>query len=119
LQWVVSVQWNYFYELEYLSLMVVRVSLNGLKRCTKILCGNIIETFWNSCCSCQHGMDYIINIELVHTPALVFVGLMALPSIGPEICVASLITGIRNHVDKYVITKRYYQLMPLSLAIRL
>ncbi|KRY61079.1 hypothetical protein T03_538 [Trichinella britovi] len=39
-------------------------------------------------------MDYIINIELVHTPALVFVGLMALPSIGPEICVASLITGI-------------------------
>ncbi|KRY05013.1 hypothetical protein T12_6913, partial [Trichinella patagoniensis] len=38
-------------------------------------------------------MDYIINIELVHTPALVFVGLMALPSIGPEICVASLITG--------------------------
>ncbi|KRY37337.1 hypothetical protein T01_10064 [Trichinella spiralis] len=40
---------------------------------------------------------------------------MALPSIGPEICVASLITGIRNHVDKYVITK-HYQLMPLSLA---
>ncbi|KRZ94508.1 hypothetical protein T08_4237, partial [Trichinella sp. T8] len=35
-QWVVSVQWNYFYKLEYLSLMVVRVSLNGLKRCTKI-----------------------------------------------------------------------------------
>ncbi|KRX62981.1 hypothetical protein T06_7870, partial [Trichinella sp. T6] len=23
---------------------------------------------------------------------------------------------IRNHVDKYVITKHYYQLMPLSLA---
>ncbi|KRY02923.1 hypothetical protein T12_2823 [Trichinella patagoniensis] len=38
-------------------------------------------------------MDYIINIELVHTPALVFVGLMVLPSIGPEICVASLIRG--------------------------
>ncbi|KRX34345.1 hypothetical protein T06_15050 [Trichinella sp. T6] len=35
-QWVVSVQWNYFYKLEYLSLMVVQVSLNGLKRCTKI-----------------------------------------------------------------------------------
>ncbi|KRX50613.1 hypothetical protein T09_2033, partial [Trichinella sp. T9] len=35
-QWVVSVQWNYFYELEYLSLIVVRVSFNGLKRCTKI-----------------------------------------------------------------------------------
>ncbi|KRZ47756.1 hypothetical protein T02_13229 [Trichinella nativa] len=33
---VVSVQWNYFYVLEYLSLMVVQVSLNGLKRCTKI-----------------------------------------------------------------------------------
>ncbi|KRZ75695.1 hypothetical protein T08_4900, partial [Trichinella sp. T8] len=32
-------------------------------------------------------MDYIINIELVHTPAL-----MALPSIGPEICVVSFIT---------------------------
>ncbi|KRX34837.1 hypothetical protein T05_15597 [Trichinella murrelli] len=34
---------------------------------------NIIETFWNSCCSCQHGMDDIINIEqiYVHTPALV------------------------------------------------
>ncbi|KRZ95367.1 hypothetical protein T08_7876 [Trichinella sp. T8] len=93
LQWVVSVQWNYFYKLEYLSLMVVQVSLNGLKRCTKILCFNIIETFWNSCCSCQHGMYYIINIELVHTPAL-----------------------IRNHVDKYIITKHYYQLMPLSLA---
>ncbi|KRX32937.1 hypothetical protein T05_13024, partial [Trichinella murrelli] len=31
-----SVQWNYFYKLEYLSLMVVQVSLNGLKRCTKI-----------------------------------------------------------------------------------
>ncbi|KRY37409.1 hypothetical protein T01_13559, partial [Trichinella spiralis] len=56
-QWVVSVQWNYFYKLEYLSLMVVRVSLNGLKRCTKIF------------------------------------GLMALPSIAPEICVASLIIG--------------------------
>ncbi|KRY07285.1 hypothetical protein T12_8306 [Trichinella patagoniensis] len=25
-------------------------------------------------------------------------------------------TKIRNHVDKYVITKHYYQLMPLSLA---
>ncbi|KRY54835.1 hypothetical protein T03_16347 [Trichinella britovi] len=24
--------------------------------------------------------------------------------------------AIRNHVDKYVITKHYYQLMPLSLA---
>ncbi|KRY04234.1 hypothetical protein T03_10391, partial [Trichinella britovi] len=35
-QWVVSVQWNYLYKLEYLSLMVVRVSLIGLKRCTKI-----------------------------------------------------------------------------------
>ncbi|KRY24715.1 hypothetical protein T01_8785, partial [Trichinella spiralis] len=35
-QRVVSRQCNYFYELEYLSLMVVRVSLNGLKRCTKI-----------------------------------------------------------------------------------
>ncbi|KRX64941.1 hypothetical protein T09_2895, partial [Trichinella sp. T9] len=35
-QWVVSVQWNYLYKLEYLSLMVIRVSLNGLKRCTKI-----------------------------------------------------------------------------------
>ncbi|KRX47371.1 hypothetical protein T09_3108, partial [Trichinella sp. T9] len=83
-------------------------------------------------------MDYIINIELVHTPALVFVGLMALASIGPEISVASLITGIphtslvvrfaisafgeyfcriRNHVEKYVITKHYYQLMPLSLVM--
>ncbi|XP_003367602.1 hypothetical protein Tsp_13141 [Trichinella spiralis] len=72
------------------------------------------------------------------------VGLMALPSTCPEICVASLITGvriyreysrfalmnesaaffgnypllkcgvftkIRNHVDKYVITKHYYQLL--------
>ncbi|KRZ95247.1 hypothetical protein T08_5265 [Trichinella sp. T8] len=79
-QWVVSVQWNYFYKLEYLSLMVVQVSLNGLKRCTKIF------------------------------------GLMALSSITPEICVTSLIAIIRNHVDKYVITKHYYQLMPLSLA---
>ncbi|KRX26397.1 hypothetical protein T07_277 [Trichinella nelsoni] len=48
LQWVVSVQWNYFYELEYLSLMVVQVSLNGLKRCTKICNvrqhnGNVLE----------------------------------------------------------------------------
>ncbi|KRX88863.1 hypothetical protein T12_3262 [Trichinella patagoniensis] len=25
-------------------------------------------------------------------------------------------TKIRNHVDKYVITKHYYQLMPLCLA---
>ncbi|KRY33304.1 hypothetical protein T01_3966 [Trichinella spiralis] len=25
-------------------------------------------------------------------------------------------TKIRNHVDKYVITKHYHQLMPLSLA---
>ncbi|KRZ76715.1 hypothetical protein T08_2504 [Trichinella sp. T8] len=34
---------------------------------------DIIGTFWNSCCSCQHGMDYIINIEQIyaHTPALV------------------------------------------------
>ncbi|XP_003380408.1 nuclear transcription factor Y subunit B [Trichinella spiralis] len=35
-QRVVSGQWNYFYELEYLSLMVVRVSLSGLKRCTNL-----------------------------------------------------------------------------------
>ncbi|XP_003381194.1 hypothetical protein Tsp_07760 [Trichinella spiralis] len=35
-QWVVSVQWNYFYKLECLSLMVVQVSFNGLKRCTKV-----------------------------------------------------------------------------------
>ncbi|KRZ47754.1 hypothetical protein T02_3144 [Trichinella nativa] len=63
---------------------------------------------------------------------------MALLSIGPEICVASLIAyivhhislvvrvaisafeyfcRIRNHVDKYVITKhKKHQLMPLSLA---
>ncbi|KRX51475.1 hypothetical protein T06_8271, partial [Trichinella sp. T6] len=62
---------------------------------------------------------------------------MALLSIGPEICVASLIAGvhhislvvrvaisafeyfcrIRNYVDKYVITKhKKHQLMPLSLA---
>ncbi|KRX16775.1 hypothetical protein T07_12344, partial [Trichinella nelsoni] len=40
-QWVVSVQWNYFYKLEYLSLMVVQVSLNGLKRCTKI-CNTLV-----------------------------------------------------------------------------
>ncbi|KRX33101.1 hypothetical protein T09_1530 [Trichinella sp. T9] len=26
-------------------------------------------------------------------------------------------TNIRNHVDKYVITKHYSQLMPLSLVI--
>ncbi|KRZ65238.1 hypothetical protein T08_15786, partial [Trichinella sp. T8] len=38
-------------------------------------------------------MDYIINIELVHNPAL-----MALPSIGPEICVASLITAVRYNL---------------------
>ncbi|KRX57976.1 hypothetical protein T09_12289 [Trichinella sp. T9] len=65
---------------------------------------------------CQCRMDYIINIELVHTPALIKVGLMALLNIGPEICVASLITVIRNHVDKNVITKHYYQLIPLRLA---
>ncbi|KRZ48579.1 hypothetical protein T02_16183 [Trichinella nativa] len=41
---------------------------------------------------------------------------MALPSIGPEICVVSFITEIHNHVDKYVITKHYYQLVPLSLV---
>ncbi|KRY25398.1 hypothetical protein T01_2679 [Trichinella spiralis] len=29
----------------------------------ELVCVNIIETFWNSCCSCQHGMDYNINIE--------------------------------------------------------
>ncbi|KRX37151.1 hypothetical protein T05_2780 [Trichinella murrelli] len=32
------------------------------------------------------------------------------------ICVLPLNLHIRNHVDKYVITKHYYQLMPLSLA---
>ncbi|KRY23735.1 hypothetical protein T12_4561, partial [Trichinella patagoniensis] len=81
-QWVVSVQWNYFYKLEYLSLMVVQV------------------------------------------------GLMALPSIAPEICNSSIyreysrfalvfgyIIQIRSHVDKYVITKhKKHQLIPLSLA---
>ncbi|KRX35381.1 hypothetical protein T09_11642, partial [Trichinella sp. T9] len=36
-------------------------------------------------------MDYIINIELVHISAL-----MALPSIGPEICVVLFITEIRH-----------------------
>ncbi|KRX32081.1 hypothetical protein T05_13293, partial [Trichinella murrelli] len=35
-QWVVSVQWNYFYELEYLSLIVVQVSLIEFKKCRKI-----------------------------------------------------------------------------------
>ncbi|KRZ48541.1 hypothetical protein T02_3674 [Trichinella nativa] len=42
-QWVVSVQWNYFYKLEYLSLMVVQVSLNGLKRCTKIYTSLVVR----------------------------------------------------------------------------
>ncbi|XP_003380368.1 hypothetical protein Tsp_06083, partial [Trichinella spiralis] len=55
-------------------------------------------------------MDHIINIEqiYVHTPALVYVDLMALLSIGPEICVASLIagsicTGFRIHHTSLVV----------------
>ncbi|XP_003381119.1 conserved hypothetical protein [Trichinella spiralis] len=57
------------------------------------------------------------------------VGLMALPSIGPEICVASLITGVRyNDCDSSIYreysrfalirntSSQHYQLMPLSLA---
>ncbi|KRZ65225.1 hypothetical protein T08_14659 [Trichinella sp. T8] len=59
--------------------MVVQVSLNGLKRCTKILYVNIIETFCYSCCSCQHGMDYMCSCVTLSC-------LMALPSIAPEIC---------------------------------
>ncbi|KRX44521.1 hypothetical protein T05_1038 [Trichinella murrelli] len=46
-QWVVSVQWNYLYKLEYLSLMVVQVSLNGLKRCTKICWLNGVTQYWS------------------------------------------------------------------------
>ncbi|KRX84963.1 hypothetical protein T06_2220, partial [Trichinella sp. T6] len=84
----------------------------------------------------------IIELECITSSTsssfILLLGLMALPSIAPEICVASLIAiihhtslvvrvaisafgifveyYIRNHVDKYVITKHYYQLMPLSLA---
>ncbi|KRY43852.1 hypothetical protein T03_1659, partial [Trichinella britovi] len=43
LQWVVSVQWNCFYKLEYLSLIVVQASLNGLKRCTKIYTSLVVR----------------------------------------------------------------------------
>ncbi|KRY43631.1 hypothetical protein T03_10342 [Trichinella britovi] len=100
-------------------------------------------------------MDYIINIELFHTPAvgihtIVFIlgwlnGVtqywsrnlcgfayhrrtstcasfqihhtslvvrVAISAFGDD----SIHTAIRNHVDKYAITKHYHQLMPLSLA---
>ncbi|KRY45101.1 hypothetical protein T03_16938, partial [Trichinella britovi] len=77
-QWVVSVQWNCFYKLEYLSLIVVQASLNGLKRCTKIYTSLVVR--------------------------------VAISAFGEYFC------RIRNHVDKYVITKYYYQLMPLSLV---
>ncbi|KRY20611.1 hypothetical protein T12_11990 [Trichinella patagoniensis] len=68
-------------------------------------------------------MDYIINIEL-HSPAWLN-GVTQYCSrnlcgfayrIFVEYYVSSIFTAIRNHVDKYVITKHYYQLMPLSLA---
>ncbi|KRX24027.1 hypothetical protein T07_507 [Trichinella nelsoni] len=97
-QWVVSVQWNYFYKLEYLSLMVVQVSLNGLKRCTKILYVNIIERF---------GIPVALANMMNEIAA--FFGNYPLLNM-------RFFTKIRNHVDKYVITKHYYQLMPLSLA---
>ncbi|KRZ89958.1 hypothetical protein T08_14749 [Trichinella sp. T8] len=70
-------------------------------------------------------MDYIINIELFHTPA---VGIHTLVFIlgwlngvtqywSRNLCgFAYHRRTIRNHVDKYVITKHYHQLMPLSLA---
>ncbi|KRX24831.1 hypothetical protein T07_12851 [Trichinella nelsoni] len=191
-QWVVSVQWNYFYKLEYLSLMVVQVGLMALPSigpeiCVASLITGIhhtslvvpvaisafgfpewIEKMYKNLCAITkistHFAHYIYGLHHQHrarsySVALAIsafgeyfckVGLMALPSIGPEICVASLIAGmneiaaffgnyplihhtslvvrvvisafgeyfcrIRNHVDKYVITKHYYQLMPLSLA---
>ncbi|KRY55885.1 hypothetical protein T03_5797 [Trichinella britovi] len=41
------------------------------KQLRKMIICEIFSNAINSCCSCQHGMYYIINIELVHTPALV------------------------------------------------
>ncbi|KRX49842.1 hypothetical protein T05_1257 [Trichinella murrelli] len=56
-------------------------------------------------------MDYIINIELVHTPAL-----MALPSIGPEICVASLTTAVRYNL--MISTFAGFRIPHTSLVVR-
>ncbi|KRY37131.1 hypothetical protein T01_10715 [Trichinella spiralis] len=72
-QWVVSVQWNYFFELEYLSLMVVQVSLNGLKRCTKIYVRSYscVTLSWlngvtqycsRNMCGFAYRRTYIVNI---------------------------------------------------------
>ncbi|KRX51581.1 hypothetical protein T09_6085, partial [Trichinella sp. T9] len=132
-QWVVSGQWNYLYKLEYLSLMVVQVSLNGLKRCTKI---------------CKNGLHHQHRADIRSYSCVSLSCLMALPSIAPEICGfayrrctihhTSLIVRVairafadtlvlqifsesnyveiymNEIVDKYVITKHYHQLMPLS-----
>ncbi|KRY55639.1 hypothetical protein T03_15797 [Trichinella britovi] len=65
-------------------------------------------------------MDYIINIEkiYVHTPALhLHCGVAYhMLRITLVLQIFSESNYIRNHVDKYVITKHYHQLMPLSLA---
>ncbi|KRY55624.1 hypothetical protein T03_176, partial [Trichinella britovi] len=91
------------------------------------------------------GMHDIINIELFHTPAWLngvtqycsrnlcgfayrntyIVNIVDLHWFSDTSCKSGsacchqcvwYFCRIRNHVDKYVITKHYYQLMPLSLA---
>ncbi|KRZ53738.1 hypothetical protein T02_11773 [Trichinella nativa] len=115
---VVSVQWNYFYVLEYLSLMVVRVSLNGLKRCTKI-CKNGLHYQHRarsySCVSLRwlNGVTQYWSRNLCGFAYYRNTSHKSGSAFGEYFC------RIRNHVDKYVITKHYYQLMPLSLATRL
>ncbi|KRZ47841.1 hypothetical protein T02_9142 [Trichinella nativa] len=85
-QWVVSVQWNYFYKLEYLSLMVVQMykNLNGLHHQHRA------RSY-----SCVNGVTQYRSRNL---------------------CGFVYHRSIHNHVDKYVITKHYYQLVPLSLV---
>ncbi|KRY52297.1 hypothetical protein T03_3903, partial [Trichinella britovi] len=82
-QWVVSVQWNYFYKLEYLSLMVVQEWITSSTSRSFIL----LRLF-----RCLHPERQMLYDQQERR------------------------CPIRNHVDKYVITKHYYQLMPLSLA---
>ncbi|KRZ48376.1 hypothetical protein T02_14467, partial [Trichinella nativa] len=164
---VVSVKWKYFYKLKYLSLMVVQIrnhvdNHKALLPVDAAQFGDVSPGVASGyapgqikICIFPQAMPQANGLHHQHRArSYSCVGVKTLPSIGPEICVGSLITGmrytnndcnssiyreysrralvfgyiiqvwkcvlpsvrlIRNHVDKYVITK-HYQLMPLSLA---
>ncbi|XP_003380858.1 hypothetical protein Tsp_07004 [Trichinella spiralis] len=51
-------------QFRFLVFFIATVRMNFMHFVIAMVCVNIIETFWNSCCSCQHGMSRLPQCAL-------------------------------------------------------